>query len=175
MSKSKSLEAYGNTIAFQKRFTKESDTWCTPLWITSALGWFDLDPCSNPFSCIRSDAYYSLETEHNGLILPWWGRVFVNPPYSRVLPWAKKAVHEMQVRKDIQITFLLKLDPTVNWYHFLMKHGGVSHPFRKRVKFTRPGTKSVAPQWPCTLITLGEILPPTMNPHIWRNVINEKS
>jgi hypothetical protein len=96
------------------------------------------------------------------------GRVFVNPPYSRVLPWAKKAVEEYNSKKNVQITFLLKLDPTVNWFHFLMRYGGISHPFKKRIKFVRPGMKSFAPQWPCTLITLGEILPTTINPYIWR-------
>lgn len=66
-------------------FTHENnlaDHWITPRNIVDALGPFDLDPCAcqlgQPWPMgARS---YTLPGE-NGLLLPWKGRVFLNPPY----------------------------------------------------------------------------------------------
>lgn len=62
----------------------QSETWFSPPAIIEALGGsesFDLDPCSpacRPWPTAR--AHYS--EEDNGLILPWFGRVWLNPPYT---------------------------------------------------------------------------------------------
>lgn len=61
-----------------------TDVWLTPPHIIDELGGansFDLDPCS------PIDRPYSTAREHftirdNGLIKPWHGRVWLNPPYS---------------------------------------------------------------------------------------------
>lgn len=64
-----------------------SDVWFTPPAIIEALGGpesFDLDPCSSidrPWSTAR----HHYTPEDNGLMLPWLGRVFMNPPYSNPL------------------------------------------------------------------------------------------
>lgn len=64
-----------------------TDTWLTPPAIHAALGgWesFDLDPASamdQPWPTAR--AHYT--ERDNGLIKPWFGRVFLNPPYSNPL------------------------------------------------------------------------------------------
>lgn len=55
--------------------------WLTPLEILRALGDFDLDPCApveRPWNMART--HYTLRED--GLSLPWWGRVFMNPPYG---------------------------------------------------------------------------------------------
>ncbi len=59
----------------------ESDTWLTPLEIINALGEFDLDPCTPefmPWGTARS----RFTKQQDGLIQPWYGRVFCNPPYG---------------------------------------------------------------------------------------------
>jgi len=64
-----------------------SETWFTPPAIIEALGGaesFDLDPCSHvnrPWPTARRH----LTIEDNSLILPWDGRVFLNPPYTTTL------------------------------------------------------------------------------------------
>lgn len=59
-----------------------SDEWLTPPEIIKALGPFDLDPCA---SIVRpwptANRHYT--KEDNGLILPWEGRVWLNPPYGK--------------------------------------------------------------------------------------------
>lgn len=58
--------------------------WLTPPALIDALGGadsFDLDPCS-PESRPWPTARRHYTKSDNGLLLPWCGRVFLNPPYS---------------------------------------------------------------------------------------------
>lgn len=107
-----------------------TDGWCTPRWLTDALGPFDLDPCSNPQSSVQAHTTYSLERGQNGLVLPWSGSVFCNPPYSDVMPWAARlSIH------DGPWVALVKLDPTTRWWAQLMRANPIWAPFRKRIRF----------------------------------------
>lgn len=67
------------------------DEWLTPPEIIKALGDFDLDPCSPvnwPWDVNLID-YYTLKDD--GLKLPWFGRVWLNPPYGKHTgDWLKK-------------------------------------------------------------------------------------
>lgn len=62
----------------------ETDVWLTPPAIIEALGGpdsFDLDPASpqdRPWPTARTH----FTVDDNGLILPWEGRIWLNPPYS---------------------------------------------------------------------------------------------
>jgi hypothetical protein len=71
----------------------ESKEWYTPEYIFDALGLaFDLDPCS-PGSRVVPwiPALHHLTVEDDGLITPWSGRVWLNPPYGSDTPtWLKK-------------------------------------------------------------------------------------
>ena len=62
----------------------QTDTWFTPPALIEALGGagsFDLDPCSHidrPWPTAREH----FTEQDNGLLKPWFGRVWLNPPYS---------------------------------------------------------------------------------------------
>jgi hypothetical protein len=70
------------------------DTWLTPQWLIDKIGISDLDPCGYKLDgrCVTATATYcyTLQDGHDGLSLPWFGRVFCNPPYSDVAPWMKR-------------------------------------------------------------------------------------
>lgn len=57
------------------------DEWLTPPHILSALGPFDLDPCS-PINRPWNTACEHYTVRDDGLSLPWIGRVWCNPPYG---------------------------------------------------------------------------------------------
>ena len=59
-----------------------STVWLTPPHIIDALGTFDLDPCAapNPRPWDTAAAHYALPAD--GFTLPWFGRVWLNPPYG---------------------------------------------------------------------------------------------
>lgn len=62
----------------------ETDTWISPPAIIEALGGvdsFDLDPCAaegQPWPTAR----HHFTVVDNGLLQRWFGRVWLNPPYS---------------------------------------------------------------------------------------------
>jgi hypothetical protein len=55
--------------------------WLTPPHIVAALGHFDLDPAGAPGHKL-ADKTYLLENGEDGLVDPWFGRVWLNPPYG---------------------------------------------------------------------------------------------
>lgn len=58
------------------------DEWLTPPEILTALGPFDLDPCA-PINRPWDTAATHFTINDHGLIQPWSGRVWLNPPYGR--------------------------------------------------------------------------------------------
>lgn len=67
------------------------DEWLTPKWITDALGPFDLDPCSPGNRRPWDTAVHHLSVEDDGLLAPWFGTVWCNPPYGKeTFKWIKK-------------------------------------------------------------------------------------
>lgn len=76
------------------RRKSSTDDWITPKWLIERLGPFDLDPCASqtqPWPC--AEQQYTIR--ENGLLQPWAGMVYVNPPYGRqTATWlAKLAAH----------------------------------------------------------------------------------
>ncbi|TLH64286.1 adenine methyltransferase [Mycolicibacterium aubagnense] len=68
-----------------------TDTWLTPPDLLAKLGQFDLDPCAapDPKPWPTARTHYTLPTD--GLESPWFGRVWLNPPYSReAVKWLHK-------------------------------------------------------------------------------------
>lgn len=68
-----------------------TDTWLTPPFVLEALGSFDLDPCAapDPKPWPTADVHYTLPTD--GLSEDWFGRVWLNPPYSKeAVKWLRK-------------------------------------------------------------------------------------
>lgn len=76
----------------------KTEEWLTPPEILQPLGTFDLDPCS-PVNRPWSTALQHYTKLDNGLVLPWFGHVWLNPPYGREIEkWmAKMAQHDQGV------------------------------------------------------------------------------
>jgi hypothetical protein len=70
-----------------------SHVWLTPPHILQALGEFDLDPCAGPDPRPWPTAKTHWGHADNSLQRPWFGRVWLNPPYgpkSSIGPWLRR-------------------------------------------------------------------------------------
>ncbi len=79
-------EARGDGFAHDRGKEKTKHEWLTPPSLLKMLGEFDLDPCA----VAQANRPWPTATEHydaeaNGLLRPWRGRVFCNPPYDNVI------------------------------------------------------------------------------------------
>lgn len=105
--------------------------WYTPKWIFNDLGiTFDLDPChpKDRIPWIPTKKHYSLEDD--GLLSPWEGNVWLNPPYGKYTSaWLSK-MHTY--RNGIALVFA-RTDCL--WYHnYVAKADGILF-LKGRVKF----------------------------------------
>jgi hypothetical protein len=83
-----------------------SDDYWTPKWVFDALGLqFDLDVACPPDGPPHTPAKAWYTQETNGLTSPWWGRVWMNPPFSKANPWVKKFIEH---RNGIALTVVGK-------------------------------------------------------------------
>jgi hypothetical protein len=73
----------GRSMSGHQSAAAGTHTWLTPQWVLQALGRFDLDPCAapEPRPWDTAATHYAASRE-DGLSLPWFGRVWLNPPYG---------------------------------------------------------------------------------------------
>ncbi len=143
----------------------DRDSWCTPGWLVDLIGHVDLDAASNERTMVDAEQYCRVDEGDDGL----WDamgtgayrvlggripqrcgpetRVFINPPYSRgqVVRWVKHY-------RDTQFIFLLRWDPSTEWFAELYPYcTHVWFPDR-RINFEPPpGVKSSSNPFPHAL------------------------
>lgn len=98
-------------------FSSQSDMWETPQDLFDKLNeefHFNLDVCAIA-SNAKCAAFYS--PEQNGLIQPWYGRCWCNPPYGRqVGKWVKKAYDTAYIDGNL-VVMLLPARTDTKWFH----------------------------------------------------------
>lgn len=114
-------------------FSSASDQWSTPVDVYNALDRefnFTFDPCPlnhNP--------------DFDGLMIEWESSNFVNPPYSNIAAWCKKAYEEFQKGKIVVMLIPSRTD-TRYWHDYIMKATEIRF-IKGRLKFG--GSKNSAP------------------------------
>lgn len=115
-----------------------STDWETPRATFDALwdefGPFGLDPCGQKevhYSAWRTvqrgGQCYDGSTEAlDGLVQPWHGRVFLNPPYGRAMPrWIEKAVAEVEAgRAELVVALIPARTDTKMWHEYILREAG---------------------------------------------------
>ena len=113
-----------------------TDEWATPPEIVTEMeaefGPFDLDPCARP-ETTKAAYYYAKDID--GLTQEWFGRVWLNPPYSEPSKWMKKTVEELQAGRVSLVVALLPTAVDTGWFHdFVLPYAEVRYR-RGRIKF----------------------------------------
>lgn len=107
-----------NSILLQRAVT---DVWATPQWLFDALDkefGFTLDPCSDGANA-KCDRYFT--PAENGLMRDWGTEtVFMNPPYSEVDDWMRKAYGAAQGGATVVCLIPARTD-TRWWHKYAMK------------------------------------------------------
>lgn len=118
-----------------------NNLWETPQWLATALseavGGFDLDPCSATADRrkARIKARVLLTEQDDGLTVPWRGKVFVNPPYSRsVGHWVRKCREAGE--KGCLVVALIPARPDTAYWHDEVVGLADVFMFRGRLKFS---------------------------------------
>lgn len=99
----------------------------TPLSIIAAakiaMYGIDLDPCADPKRLLPEVTNHYTE-EDNGLVRPWEGNIFINPPYGRsVSHWIDKGLAEYSIGTAKQMIFLVAARTDTKWFNQLAYYG----------------------------------------------------
>lgn len=123
-----------------------TDDWWTPLDLINKIGHFDLDPCGNK-KHRTADIIY----EERGLETSWFGRVWLNPPYSEVDKWIDKLISH---KNGVSLVFA-RTD--TKWCQKAMSEADAVFFIAGRIKFLKSG---VIPKYtsgaPSMLLQFGE-------------------
>lgn len=124
-------------------FSSATDDWSTPRDVYRTLDaefGFDYDPCP-------------LHADFDGLQKEW-GRVnFVNPPYSDIKNWCRKAYYEWKKGKTVVMLIPSRTD-TKYWHDYIMKASEIRF-ICGRLKFG--DSKNSAPFPSAIIIFRGEL------------------
>lgn len=82
---------------------------------------FNLDPCdSNEKENWLGIKSFNQNRNENGLEKKWFGNVFINPPWSNIFPWIKKAEYELKKGNCNFCVFLLPNRTETKWFHHII-------------------------------------------------------
>ena len=146
----------GGRESMKVHYTSDSEEWYTPSEIVnsaiSAMGGIDLDPCSNSKGSPNVPALTHFTKEDNGLNKPWGGRVYMNPPYGRVIvEWVEKVVAEYESGNTTEAILLVPARTDTKWMAMLRTFPRCY--IRGRLKFSN--SPDAAP-FPSVAIYLGD-------------------
>jgi ParB family chromosome partitioning protein len=120
---------------------KDNDEYYTPSYILEparqVLGSIDLDPasCAAANAIVGASRFY--DKEINGLIFPWLGQIWLNPPYSDPFPWIERLFQQYEKGKTTGAMVLVNTANSPKWARLLWQSQGRVCLLSSRIKFWR--------------------------------------
>lgn len=122
--------------------------------VQAVLGVIELDPCSNSHEKPWVPAKRHYTKDDDGLFQGWVAEsVYVNPPYSNLLPWAEKLNQELTHSKLEEALVLVPAYTDTQWWDVLCKPGPMLCFFHGRLTFE--GNRSAA-RFPSAMFYFGQ-------------------
>lgn len=110
------VSSYDYQGSMDVHFSSATDEWSTPEDVFAGLDsefGFTLDAAASPDNH-KCEKYFT--KEDNGLIKDWAGeRVYINPPYSEISKWMRKAFWEY--REGVTVVALIPSRTDTRWWH----------------------------------------------------------
>ena len=108
--------------------------------VTVCMGAIDLDPCSNRIEVQNVIAAKHYTSEDNVLLLPWIGRVFLNPPFGYEVErrFSKLYLERLESRPTEAIVLWKSATETAAWKTLTQLSCRVCFP-STRIRFSGPG------------------------------------
>lgn len=132
-------------------YTSDADDWGTPQKFFDDLDQefgFTLDVCANEFN-FKVANYF--DREQDGLLQPWDGVVWCNPPYGRTIKlWMQKAYESWQAGATVVCLVPARTD-TACWHDFAAQAPEIRF-IRGRLKFERPDSKGDSAPFPSAVV-----------------------
>lgn len=127
------------------------DEWLTPPHIIEALGLFDLDPCApieRPWD--MAGEHYTIADD--GLSMPWFRRVWCNPPYGReTFKWLARCAEHGNA-----IALIFARTETRGFHDEIWGKADAVFFFKGRISFHHAdGTKGATANAPSCLVAYG--------------------
>ena len=120
-------------MAYSQGQERRSEDWLTPPDLLAALGSFDLDPCAAVDQPWKT-AYTQWTIQDDAWWEPWFGRVWLNPPYGRkTAVWVRRLAEHGN-----GIALIFARTETRLWFSEIWFDADAVLFLRGRLRFHRP-------------------------------------
>lgn len=125
--------------------------------IESVFGRIDLDPAWHPTCAVQATTTYSLAQDKDGLVEPWPARlVWLNPPFSQMLRWVRKADTEWTAGRAKTVVALVPGRTDSVYFHDRLIAIAHVYLLRQRLRFIQvSGDVGNQAPFPLMLVVLG--------------------
>ncbi len=124
--------------------------------IYAAFGEVDLDPCAHRLSPVIAHRRIFMSEGGDGLVDDWSGRLaFVNPPFSELLKWLRRAYDQWQAGNVETVVCLVPVRTDSALFHDTMSAAADIYLLRGRVKFLNAQGKAQPTPFSLMVLTLG--------------------
>lgn len=159
------------SIFKHEHHTDKSDEYATPRSfvgpIADAVGGFDLDPTSGAEDVPIASTRYTKDDD--GLSQTWFGRVWLNPPFSEKTAFLEKCITEWRDGNIDLAVVLLPVDTSTGWFHEHVASTASVVWFKKgRLSFDGAGGRNRNPNFGVMLAVYGEA-PDSLLDHLDRH------
>ena len=124
--------------------------------VYNAFGEVDLDPCAHLQSPVIAGRRILLSEGGDGLVDDWSGRIaFVNPPFSELLKWLRRAHDQWRAGNVDTVVCLVPVRTDSSLFHDTLSAEADIYLLQGRVKFLDPRGKGQHTPFSLMVLTLG--------------------
>ncbi|MEN2747147.1 DNA N-6-adenine-methyltransferase [Sphingomonas sp. T9W2] len=124
--------------------------------IYTAFGAVDLDPCADVRSPVIANRRILVSEGGDGLVEDWFGGLaYVNPPFSNMLAWLRRAYEQWRVGNVRTVVCLVPVRTDSAFFHDTLIAEADIFLLQGRVKFLSPQGKSQHTPFSLMVVTLG--------------------